>query len=355
MKIGILTFHRAVNYGAVLQAYALNKSIRDMGHDCDIVDYKCEKIESVVSPFAGFTNGDNWIKSFIQLIFRVRKNKAFNSFIKKYISLSSKEYTPKDIKQADDVYDCFFSGSDQVWNYACTDGDEAYFLDFVKDSKKKNSYAASFGFEKRPDYDKFDYEELLNDFNGISVREESGKNLVKSFSGKDSEVVVDPTLLLSKEEWEKVVGKRPIAEDYIFVYYIREPKDLLDYANKLSEATGCKVINAKKSVEFFKNCSPADFLAWIYYSKYFVTNSFHGTVFSILFKKKFAIELDNGKSVNNRSKELLELVGITGRDLDMNNIMSVDNEIDYTVADKTLNEQKKEALDFIKDCINKAM
>ncbi len=354
MRIGILTFHRAVNYGAVLQAYALNKSIKDMGHDCDIIDYKCDKIENVVSPFAGFRNGDNWIKSFIQMFFRIRKNKAFNSFIKKYISLSEEEYTSNDIAKADNKYDCFFSGSDQVWNYACTDGDEAYFLDFVSDGKKKNAYAASFGFEKRPDYDKFDYEKLLDDFSGISVREESGKTLIKEFAGKDCRVVVDPTLLLSAKEWETVVGERPMKEDYIFVYNIREPKDLLNYAEQLSKKTGCKIINAKKSAEFFAKCSPADFLAWIYYSKYFVTNSFHGTVFSILFKKKFAIELDNGKSVNNRSKELLELVGITDRELDMNNIMYVENDIDYTQAARVLEEQKKAAIGFITECIAKA-
>ncbi len=355
MKIGILTFHRAVNYGAVLQAYALNSAIKSMGHECDIIDYKCDEIEKTVSPFAGFYNGDNFIKAFVQLIFRLRKKRAFDGFMKKYMSLSNEEYTNSSIRKADNMYDCFFTGSDQVWNYACTDGDENFFLKFVSDNKKKNSYAASFGFEKRPDYDKFDYNELLNGFNAISVREESGKQLIAGYLNKDTEVVADPTLLLSEAEWSKLVGKRPIKEDYIFVYYIREPKELLDYAQKLADLTGCKVVNAKKSVEFFKNCSPSDFLAWIYYSKYFVTNSFHGTVFSIIFKKKFAIELDNGKSVNNRSKELLDLVNISGRDLDMDNISSIDDDIDYTVSDEKINELKNYSLGFIKKCIEDVM
>ncbi len=351
MKIGIITFHRAYNYGAVLQAFALNRIIKDMGHRCDIIDYRCKKIEEVTSPFAGFKERTNIIKALIQMIFRTKKIIEFDAFMKKNISLSPKCYTKDNIAETANEYECFFTGSDQVWNYDCTEGDETFFLDFVDLGKKKNSYAASFGFEKRPESDVFDYNNLLSNFNTISVRESSGKKLVKELAAKDSNVVLDPTLLLTAKQWKELVAERPIDKDYIFVYYIREPKDLLAYAQKLAKETGCVVIDAKKSLDFFKKCSPTDFLAWIYYAKYFVTNSFHGTVFSLLFKKKFVVELDNGKSVNNRSKELLDLVKVD-RELSLERIEDIDIETDYSIGEKILAEQRDASIGFIRSAIS---
>ncbi|QFJ56300.1 polysaccharide pyruvyl transferase family protein (plasmid) [Pseudobutyrivibrio xylanivorans] len=216
--------------------------------------------------------------------------------------------------------------------------------------EKENAYAASFGTEKLFDGDPFNYKKLLADFNSISVRERSGVDIVKSESGRDSEVTLDPTLLLTKQEWMSAVGKRPLKEKFIFVYYIRESKDLLEYAKRLSEKTGYKIVNAKNSPEFFAKCSPSDFLAWIYYSEYFVTNSFHGTVFSLLFNKKFAIELDNGKTVNNRSKELLETVKVD-RTLSLDNIDRINEETDYSAVECILETERAKSIEFIKKAL----
>ena len=350
MKAGIITFHRAVNYGAVLQAYALQHAIEKLGYKAEIIDYRCKEVDRAASPFLGFRNGDNFKAATKKLVFRLRKNIAFNSFTRQYINLSSKAADISDLEKMSDKYDVFFTGSDQVWNYGCAGNDEAFFLNFVKDGKKKNAYAASFGTEKKFEDDPFDYRNLLADFNSISVREKSGVEIVKSESGRDAQVTLDPTLLLNKEEWMSAVGKRPLKEKYIFVYYIRESKDLLDYAKKLSEETGYKIINAKNSKEFFMKCSPSDFLAWIYYADYFVTNSFHGTVFSLLFNKKFAIELDNGKTVNNRSKELLELVGVD-RTLALQNIDRINEETDYVAVESIIEKERAKSVEFIKKAL----
>lgn len=346
MKVGIITFHRAVNYGAVLQAYALQHAIEKLGYEAYIIDYRCKEVDKAASPLLGFRSGDSFKTATKKLVFRLRKNMAFNSFMRKYVNLSPKTATNHNLEKMSDEYDAFFTGSDQVWNCRCSGNDETFFLNFVKDGKKKNAYAASFGTEKLFEDDPFDYKTLLADFNSISVREKSGVDIVVSESGRKAQVTLDPTLLLSKEEWKPAVGKRPIKEKYIFVYYIRESKDLLNYAGKLSEKTGYKVINAKNSKEFFLKCSPSDFLAWIYYAEYFVTNSFHGTVFSLLFNKKFAIELDNGKTVNNRSKELLELVGVD-RTLAIDNIDLISKETDYTAVEKIIEAERAKSIDFI--------
>ena len=346
MKVGILTFHRAVNYGAVLQAYALQYKIESLGHNAEIIDYRCKKVEDDVSPLFGFRNNEKFVAALKKFIFRTKKNSSFDHFFRKYIHLSERVESGEELAALNGKYDCFFAGSDQIWNCGCSGNDTTYFLDFVVDGKKKNAYAASFGTDKLFPEDKFDYSTLLSDFNKISVREKSAISIIKEESGRNSEVTLDPTLLLTKEEWKKVVSSRPIKEKYIFVYTIREQKDIAEYTRRLAEKTGYKVINAKSSVEFFGKCSPSDFLSWIYYSEYFITNSFHGTVFSLIFEKQFAIELDNGKNVNNRSKELLELVGVD-RTLSLENIEAIDNVVNYAEVKKKLKEVGEDSVGFI--------
>ncbi|MCR5606721.1 MAG: polysaccharide pyruvyl transferase family protein [Treponema sp.] len=351
MEVGILTFHRAVNYGAVLQAYALQDKIEQMGHEAEIIDYRCKKVEEDVSPLAGFKNKEKFTTAVKKYVFRTKKNRAFNRFFDEYIHLSDKVEERGELSKLNFKYDCFFAGSDQIWNCGCSGDDTAYFLDFVVDGKKKNAYAASFGTDKLFDDDNFDYQSLLNDFNKISVREKSAISIIKEESGRDSEVTLDPTLLLTKEEWKKVVSRRPMKDKYIFVYTIREQKDIAEYTRRLAEKTGYKVINAKSSIEFLQKCSPSDFLSWIYYSEYFITNSFHGTVFSLIFEKQFAIELDNGKNVNNRSKELLELVGVD-RTLSLDNMDAIDDPVDYESVKNKLKAEGEKSTEFIASALN---
>jgi len=283
------------------------------------------------------------------MIFRVVKNRKFDGFSHKYLSMSEKCKEKRDLEKIENKYDALITGSDQVWNYGCSGSDEAYFLDFVKKAKKY-SYAASFGYDVLPATDPFNYEELLSDFNGLSVREKSAVEIVKEKTGKTAIVTLDPTLLLESNDWDKLVNdKRPIKEKYLFLYYIREPKDLLKYAEKVAKEKNLKIISAKSSKEFLLKCSPKDFLSWIYYSECFVTNSFHGTVFSILFHKKFAVELDNGKSTNNRSKELMELLGISGRELDISNTKKIWDNVDYQAIDERLSSERAASLSYLEN------
>jgi hypothetical protein len=352
MKIGIITFHRAVNYGAVLQAYALQHVLEKMGHDSEIIDYRSPSIEASASPFLGFRKKSGLTTAMKQLIFRSRKNLGFHFFFNKYIRLSKKVCNEQELAALSRTYDSIFTGSDQVWNVGCSGNDANYFLGFVEDSKKKNSYAASFGQDTLYDNGSVDYKKVLSDYNAISVREKSGVSIVKEASGReDAQVVLDPTLLLTADDWKGVVGKRPMKEKYIFVYYLRPPKDLPAYVSALAKKTGYKVVNAKSSKEFFLKNSPSDFLAWIYYSEYFVTNSFHGTVFSLIFKKQFAIELQNKFEMNSRSKELLEMVNVK-RDLSLDDIGAIDNEVDYASAHEIIAREREKSLDFIRKALS---
>lgn len=352
MKVGIITFHRAMNYGAILQAYALQHAIEKLGHDSEIIDYRSQSIEESASPLRGFKKHSGFVTSTKQLVFRARKNFGFYQFFNKYIHLSEKVKTNEELAALSDKYDSIFTGSDQVWNLGCSGNDSTYFLEFLEDSSKKNSYAASFGQDTLYDNGTVDFNKVLSDYNAISVRERSGVSIVKDVANRDAEVVLDPTLLLTESEWKGVIAKRPIREKYIFVYFLRPPKELLKYVDLLAEKTGYKVVNAKTSLDFFKKNSPADFLAWIYYSEYFVTNSFHGTVFSLIFKKKFAVELENKFETNVRSKELLEMVNIE-RNISLNDVSLIDNEVDYSAVDNIISEKREKSIEFIKRALNK--
>ncbi|WP_026659651.1 polysaccharide pyruvyl transferase family protein [Butyrivibrio sp. AC2005] len=352
MKIGIITFHRAVNYGAVLQAYALQHILEKMGNDVEIIDYRSPKIEEDASPFVGFKKRSGFSTAFKRCIFRSRKNLAFHFFFKKYIRLSKKAVTNQELRKLANKYDCVITGSDQVWNIGCSGNDATYFLDFVEEGKKKVAYAVSFGGDVLYYNKAIDYKKLITDYNGISVRERSGVPMVKEAAEREAQVVLDPTLLLTREDWKAMVGNRPIKEKYIFVYYLRPPVDLMNYVRELSKKTGYKIINAKSSKAFFLKNSPADFLTWIYHSEYFVTNSFHGTVFSLIFKKKFAIELNNKFDLNNRSKELLDMVKID-RNLSLEDIDFIDKEIDYSSVDAIISKEREKSIEFINKSLDK--
>ena len=177
MNFGIITFHRAVNYGAVLQTYALQEALRNLNIDSEVIDYRDNIIDNRFKFFYD-KSLKKLVKDFIYFPIFYRKNKKFEKFIEGNIVT-----TKKIIRNCDELnqlkeFDQYITGSDQVWNYRLTNWDEAYFLDFVKDNKKKNSYAASFGMNEIPKKEQEKYKSLLSQFNHISVREENGIEII---------------------------------------------------------------------------------------------------------------------------------------------------------------------------------
>ena len=212
-KIGILTYHRAYNYGAVLQAYALQSAIQNINYNVEIIDYCCDYIEKIGS--------EKSIKNIIKFILSGRRinqtKKKFVKFRNDKLNLSNNDFNRDTIKEIADLYDIYIVGSDQVWNYQGSNFDKTYFLDFVKQNTKKKSYAASFGISKIPPKYEKEYIRLLNKFSDISVREKQGINIINNLLGKDCELVLDPTLLLSKKEWKEKtsISNRIIKEKYL--------------------------------------------------------------------------------------------------------------------------------------------
>lgn len=308
-KAGILTFHDADNLGAVLQAYALQNTLEDIcGVDAEIIDYRCEKISATKrAKKSGGIKG--FLKYIIMSAYYTVKRHGFDSFRKEHLRLSDKVYVKDNVSECKNNYDYFICGSDQVWNPQCTDGDTTYLLDFVDENSKKYSYAASIGNCKFSNADA-EWLKLIDEFSRISVREESAAKQLQDFGIKNAAVHPDPVFLLSDEQWKRVMSKRLTDKKYVLVYLVLPDVNVMKAAEEYAEKNGLKLISNKQSAEFILHNSPSEFLSWIFNAECVFTNSFHGSAFSLIMKKKLYadIRMQNGET-NTRVSELLDKVG----------------------------------------------
>ena len=293
MKTGILTFFSANNYGAVLQAYALQKKLTSENVDCECIDYKCDAIEKMHQPRKldikyGLTGN---AKNIVRNIRTKPRLKAFAPFRESIPH--SKPYTKDTIAGANKEYGAFITGSDQVFSFDLTGGDTAYFLDFVTDGKRKISYAASMG-KYHDEYRDF-YKEQLGSFDLLSFREKATADIIKSEINIDGQIVPDPVFLLTGDEWKKSLKTAEKSDGkYVFVYALYGSKTLLGAAQKLAREKNCRLyivtkmnklaVNADRII---RDASPEEFIELIANADYVLSDSFHGTAFSLLFKKQF--------------------------------------------------------------------
>lgn len=348
-KIGIITFHRACNYGAVLQAYALQEALsRKFENDeVEIIDYYCKAVEDRTKPTYMIHDGNaikNCARFAYQLIPKVIKYYSFQKFRDEYLKLSHERYDSNSVKLLQGKYEIVFAGSDQIWNYESTGFDKNYFLDFCDQRTLKCSYAASFGFQSV--FEKYEREilKMTQTFDFISLREKIGVDAL-SYEQNIVRVNIDPTLLLDVENWRRLEAPPPKHKNYILVYCVLAPKHLLPFVKELSKKTGKQVyaIGNHSSLNQFvqlKHLSVGEFLSWIHNADYIATTSFHGTVFSLLNHKKFVTEYDTIGHYNYRVKHLMELLNIKNREIE-NPQFEMENAIDWEQVDQCLSEQRK--------------
>lgn len=356
-KMGIITFHRANNYGAALQAYALQNTMENLGAKVEIIDYKNDLIfeRYRIKNIKEIRN----IKEFIKYIITIKDKKIlklkFENFYNNNYKLS-KKYDASNINLANEHYDGFITGSDQVWNVNLHGNDQNYFLDFVSKSKKRYSYAGSFGTDKIKGYlDKNCIDNLMK-FDLLSVREENGQGIIDELINMNSEVVLDPTLLLKRCEWEKLISNKKINYDYILIYKIADTPNLIKFSKMLAKKNRCKIVyidNTYKKYFGMKNVktsSPTEFLMLFRDAKFVVTSSFHGLAFSINFEKNFYYELDNRKENNNsRLENLAKKIGVENREI--KHYKENFEKIDYTIIRNKLEKERNRSIDFLKNII----
>lgn len=353
-KIGIITFHRAVSYGAVLQSYALQNFMSGLGIENEIVDYQCEyMIHRYQKTFRRASC--NPVKDFLwslRTASGVRAGrKATEAFVSQYLKMSS-PYTKKTLWQAKDHYRAFVTGSDQVWSPTCVGFDPAYFLTFAV-PEQKYSYAASIAVKEYPQALRSEFAERISDFQKYSIREPSGAALVQRITGKTAEVHIDPTFLLSAEEWDRIAVNEK-QEPYIFLFHVLKPERLVEYAIKLAEEKDLKILylNQRHAVkheriEYLAPVTADRFVGLIKYAAYVCTNSFHGTAFSMIYEKKFVTETKTAVSCNIRAQELLETFDLSGRILTSEYIPDIDAVYDGAAVKQKIEKERRRSADYL--------
>lgn len=324
-KVGILTFFGGRNYGAALQCYALQITLKKLGVDAEVIKFKKEKVYGKLKgKFSNYLSKAYLARKIyaIPYIFQLKKkDRNFDNFFKKYFNFGTKDVISEDsIDKYVKKYETIIFGSDQIWNLnpKIYDRSKIFFGDFNY-SGKKVSYSASFGDSINDAKMNKEYiKDKLSKFNSISVREKSGCDFLRDI-GISSKLTVDPTMLLSSVEWDKLIDSTPVINGrYILYYSVNCRKYSWIIAKKLSKLTGLQVINLVEHPKIigsgFKNyysAGPIEFLNIIKNAEYVVTNSFHGTIFSIIFKKKFipAFDENNGKiKIEERKYSILKLL-----------------------------------------------
>ncbi len=352
--IGLLTFQNADNYGAAMQAYALQRVIEEEGRECEYLNIfintkkvqGTSNINPVIMKLKKFKN----IKKKITI--RVR-SKKFEQFRREYIKISNEKYTDKTIKDSS-RYDSYIVGSDQIWNLDITNDTLCFFLHFAPKSKKKSSYATSIGLESLSERQKEIFAKYLPEFDNISVRENKGAELIESFTEKEINVCLDPTLLLDNKVWS-ALAKAPKHKNYVLIYAMADSDTLVKKAKELARENGLKVIavGLKKDVKGVKNirtASPQEWLGLIRDASIVVTNSFHGTAFSLNFNKNFYLEyLPAGWSVNSRLKNISQMFGIQERIIGEKAFKK--GEIDYDNANAVLEKEREKSLGYLRSIL----
>lgn len=348
MKYGIVTFHSVINYGSALQAYAMQEGIAKCGVDTELIDYRPEMhvvsvTERIKNNWKRLLSVQKWKRFIGQKLFakktyyvdeeRSKRRKIkFQEFQNENFRLSPLAQNKDELKTVEEYYDACVCGSDQVWNPTYIGHDMGYFLNFVSDDYKRIAYAPSIAVSVFPNEYRAEIEEQMKKFDRISVREKESVKVVEKLTGQSPTVVVDPTLLLEQSDWEKIERKpneNYMSEPYIFCYFLGPNSAYCDYVNRLKELTGLRVVvvtcTELKVFQHFGDITcddigPAEFVYLIHHAAYVCTDSFHGTVFSIINERKFfTFKRYSDKSIsseNSRVYTLLDMIGHPERLID---------------------------------------
>lgn len=304
MKIGVMTFHWAANYGAALQSYALVKQLQDMGHDAEDIDYLPVRTMRRLRFF------DLYLRRFEN----IQRSTKLRSFRKKHLTLSSKKYhSSRDLRISLLPYDAVIAGSDQIWNESFLMTSEktpntSYYLDFVPKDVLRLSYAASFGINTITDNLREFAVPELRKFDIVSVREENAVELLAR-EGIEAEIVCDPTLLLEPQAYEQIYGGVTSTPVRLFNFMLRKGRESSDRTQayvkdvlfKDASNIGRGIVTVERWLYLLKNC------------EFVVTDSFHCTVFAILFHKPFIAVNDKNCSMNARIRTLAQKLGLSHR------------------------------------------
>ncbi len=363
-KIGIITFHNSYNCGSMLESYAMQTVLKKMGMETEIINFSNEGQKEIYN----YKFKNNSIKNIIKniLIFPAIKkiklnNYKYEEFKNKNFILSENEYSKQE-ELTDYEYSTVVAGSDQIWNITIEDGDDAYFLPWVKKARRV-AYAPSFGSKKIAEHtDNINkYIDYLNKFDAISIREQNGNKWIKEMIGQDVPVLLDPTMLLNKEDYDKIKDNNNVKDKYIFFYAPSFDTEICRFVKKVADKYNLKVITWSTKSYFVKLIrrfgfelpdyeDPSVYLNLIANAELVFTTSYHGTIFSTIYKKKF-FTIKNGGMYGNDDRvltllnQLNMLERLTPFEFDDNKDYL--EEVNYEKYDSSVDELKNKAFDYI--------
>jgi len=370
MNIGIITIHKINNYGSVFQAYALQKVCEDLGYKVEIIDYNYPNSFHTTRKYASHEdsqpNEPKWIKM-LYAIDLIKQHKRIEAFVNKFQKLSSKQYNdPSELNNDAPHYDIYITGSDQLWNPRYCNGDPAFLLHFAPDDALKISYAASIGANSIPEELKPQYKELLKRYTHISVRENSGVQVVNDVAGKEATVVLDPTLLLSRDQWNLIATpKRLFKKKYILCYFLNYTFNAFPYVDKLAEymqkQTGYEIMRVARPPQriglphthYRVDASPEDFLALVRDAEMVLTTSFHGTAFAVNYGKPVFTVVQNKDASDSRQVSLMCNLGLEAQILSIKDSMPDRCRFIYDVQSEQmlLEKLRAKSVDFLKNAL----
>ena len=353
MKLGIISIHYGVNFGSSLQAYALPKYIEDKfpNIEAEVINYIPPRYR--LKNRYKYIGGNSIIKKIawcVRIANQIKNNKKYESFLKHHTSISTKIFDEETARKRYNNFDCLIAGSDQIWNSDYNQGfDSMYYLGFTDEKTKKIAYAASCGKDDFPQSEWDDMKEYLSSFSDISIREKQMADTMKE-KGIECQFVLDPTYLLSKDEWKQLEKKESIKEDYLLIYLLDvDGKDIIEWSVKLAKKKNLKTVLIKNglpidkyTVDYVMRNKTPDSYIWLFRNASFVvTNSFHGTSFSINMERQFVVF--KRQKYNSRIDSILGAMGLEDRCINLDTVDIKD--IDYSLVEpkkaKLLNESKK--------------
>ena len=360
MKAGLVTFYHIHHYGALLQAAATERAVESLGGACEIIDYYVNQNNDLFRKPTGVGSAAADVHTALHYKALRDRYQRFERFSKDHLRISGHRFESlEELRSAELPYDLILSGSDQIWNPKIfPDGrfDPVFFGAFS--TRRKIAYAPSFGVPHIPEGMEEELRSYLESFSHISVRERQGREIVKEITGKDVPVVLDPTLLLTAEQWSAMAGPPGRSGGYILCYCISKPGALAPYIQRLAEETGLPVVQLcgiRQKVHPKAACvldaGPSEFLGLFQNASYVCTNSFHGTVFSVQFQKPFFTAVAPSELAapeSSRTFSILSRLGLTERIIGTGATAGLDDTIDWADVDRRLRAARQSSLDYLR-------
>ena len=365
MRIKTITCHDVYNSGASLQAYALMRYLEELGNEVEIIDYKPDYLNNhyKLGIIANPKYEKNLMLKMIYLtlkfpgrVLALRKKIKYDHFRDNYLKVTKKRYiSNSELKNNPPEADIFICGSDQIWNSKFNNGkDPAFYLDFAPQGKIKASYAASFATDRIEESVRDITKERINKLDYIGVREISALNILEDLGIDNGIQVMDPVFLLSKETWLNMAYEVDKKQKYIFVYDFDGNELIKEIALKVAKKKSLKIYTVFKSDysdKVIKGMGPIDFISYIKNAEFVISNSFHGTAFSIIFEKQFIV-VNRKEEINTRMRDLLTILKIENRLINENyNFDLINKNIDYTVVNRAIKLKVKSSKEYLENII----